>query len=216
MLHLSLPQPCAESWDAMPLAGPGRHCAACHCTVVDFSRMSQADVLTYLAQAGSQRVCGAFRPDQVQVPAGLLPAPASPWRRWVAAGLTLLGLRAAAPLAAQAQAGRTLGAPIAAVAQYPARVLRGQVLVAGTKEPLAQAAVLVEGVEGIVYTDAQGRFRLPLPALPATAYLTVNPTTGGQLGPARVLLPAPGAAPLVVRVQHLVVMGKPLPPHLRR
>ena len=213
---IHLPQPCAESWAAMPAAGPGRHCAACQCTVVDFSHMSEVEVLAYLAQASGKRVCGAFRPDQVQVPAGMLPAPASAWRRWAAAALALLGLRAAAPAVAQAQAGRTLGAPMAAPAQYPARMLRGQVLVAGTKEPLAKAAVLVEGLEQtVVYTDAQGRFQLSLPALPATTYLQVNSTTG-RLRQTRVLLPAPGSAePLIVQMQHVVVVGKPLPPRTR-
>lgn len=215
---IHLPQPCAESWAAMPATGPGRHCAACQRTVVDFSAMSQADVLAYLARAGSERVCGAFRPDQVQVPAGVLPASASAWRRWAAAALTLLGLRMAEPAAAQAQAGLTLGAPLAAVARYPARVLRGQVVEVRTNQPLAGVSVLVEGAGPAVLTDAQGRFELRLPPLPATAQLHAVPASS-HFAPLNATLPAPGdSTPFVLHLFHAGpqrVVGKPLPPRAK-
>lgn len=188
----------------------GRYCAACQHPVIDFTRMSQAEVLAYLAGAGRERVCGAFRPDQLQA------TPASRWRRWAAAALTLLGLRAAMPPAATAQAGRTLGAPQAVAARYPARVLRGQVRAAGTGQPLAHAAVQVEGGGQPVQTDAQGWFRLALPALPATARLRVVPAAG-HYGSAQVALPAPGStAPLVVLLPGgppPMLLGRPALPH---
>ena len=42
----------------------GRHCAACQKTVVDFTAMSDAEVVAYMSRAGSN-ICGRFAPDQL-------------------------------------------------------------------------------------------------------------------------------------------------------
>ena len=44
-LTLTIPEPCHESWATMTPAAQGRHCAACAKTVVDFSRMTDAQVV---------------------------------------------------------------------------------------------------------------------------------------------------------------------------
>ncbi|NVO84912.1 hypothetical protein [Hymenobacter terrestris] len=44
-LTISVPQPCSENWAAMTPAAQGRHCAACAKTVVDFSCMTDAQVV---------------------------------------------------------------------------------------------------------------------------------------------------------------------------
>jgi len=45
----------------------GRHCAACQKTVIDFTVMSDTEVLRYMAQAGPH-VCGRLAPDQLNRP----------------------------------------------------------------------------------------------------------------------------------------------------
>lgn len=55
---ITIPQPCAESWAAMTPTAAGRHCAACQKTVVDFTRISEADIVAYLAARPKQSVCG--------------------------------------------------------------------------------------------------------------------------------------------------------------
>ena len=42
------PATCAESWDAMAPTDVGRHCASCQTQVVDFTRMSDGEVVAFL------------------------------------------------------------------------------------------------------------------------------------------------------------------------
>ena len=87
-LHLHIPVPCHEDWSAMQPEEQGRHCAACQKTVVDFTAMSDAQVVAYMSRAGSQ-VCGRFAPDQL---GRKLEEPAPVKRnRWVGWQLVLAG-----------------------------------------------------------------------------------------------------------------------------
>ena len=51
----------------MTPAGPGRHCAACAKTVVDFTQQTDAEILAYLARAKGTS-CGRIRADQLVRP----------------------------------------------------------------------------------------------------------------------------------------------------
>ncbi|RYY18916.1 MAG: hypothetical protein EOO36_07040 [Cytophagaceae bacterium] len=94
-ISIRIAEPCAESWAALTPTGPGRHCAACQKTVVDFTLKTDAEILAYFQQAGGGRTCGRFRVGQLGRPL----RPASPvaqpsrWQRWLA-GLLLAALAA--------------------------------------------------------------------------------------------------------------------------
>ncbi len=61
---LQIPSPCAQKWsDLMPVTSTCRSCTTCQRTVTDFTQKTDAEVLFYLQQNG--RVCGRFRPDQL-------------------------------------------------------------------------------------------------------------------------------------------------------
>lgn len=47
--HISIPQPCHEDWQQMTPVAQGRHCQSCCKTVMDFTAMSNADIIGYLA-----------------------------------------------------------------------------------------------------------------------------------------------------------------------
>lgn len=66
-LQLHIPTPCHENWANMQPSEKGRHCAACQKTVVDFTAMSDPEIIRYLSKAGSN-VCGRLAPDQVNRP----------------------------------------------------------------------------------------------------------------------------------------------------
>lgn len=55
---ISISKPCHKDWDAMMPVTSGRHCAACQTDVVDFTRMTDAEVLAFMAERHGQRVCG--------------------------------------------------------------------------------------------------------------------------------------------------------------
>lgn len=61
----SVPKPCHENWDAMTPAEQGRFCSQCSKTVTDFTQMSHEQIVIYLRQNSSNRVCGRFRSDQL-------------------------------------------------------------------------------------------------------------------------------------------------------
>ena len=69
----------------------GRHCAACQTQVVDFTRMTEGEVVAFLSQYHPVRRCGRFREDQVGRPLLAAAQPITGWRRWAVATVLLLG-----------------------------------------------------------------------------------------------------------------------------
>ncbi len=62
-----IPEPCHENWDAMTPQDKGRHCESCNKIVVDFSIMSDRQVLEYF-KTTTGKTCGRFNNDQLQRP----------------------------------------------------------------------------------------------------------------------------------------------------
>src|SRR3954466_11261870 len=87
--YVSVPQPCHESWDAMTPQEQGRFCASCAKTVIDFSQMSDTQVLNYLSQSKG-RLCGRFAQDQIERP--LVPVNKEKKKIWWMAALMPLTL----------------------------------------------------------------------------------------------------------------------------
>jgi hypothetical protein len=63
-LYLSVPTPCEENWSQMTRTAAGRHCSSCNKTVVDFSLLSDAEMLAVIANSKGN-VCGRFADDQL-------------------------------------------------------------------------------------------------------------------------------------------------------
>jgi hypothetical protein len=60
-----IPEPCHESWQAMHPQQNGRLCDACCKMVVDFTGMSNHEILNYLNQRKGERVCGRVKNEQL-------------------------------------------------------------------------------------------------------------------------------------------------------
>ena len=84
-LQLSIPEPCHENWQQMTLTTQGRFCNACAKEVVDFSMMTDMQVLNYFTTGTNEKVCGRALPEQlngtislvafsfiVQLPSGII------------------------------------------------------------------------------------------------------------------------------------------------
>lgn len=168
---IRLPQPCTESWNAMTPTATGRHCAACQKTVVDFTGKSDAEILTFLAQAG-QHKCGRFATSQLNRPLlASAPLPTQRWRAWLVAALATWGLReglasptkaqepqAYAPATPGLTNGPTLPPELATV------TIRGVVLDSAAHDNLPGVTVLLKGTTIGTSTDATGHFSLKLAA----------------------------------------------------
>lgn len=62
-LHVNIPRPCAENWEKMQSVEGGRFCDRCSKKVIDFSFMSDEEVVRIVDQYGD--VCGRYREDQL-------------------------------------------------------------------------------------------------------------------------------------------------------
>lgn len=64
-IQLSIPTPCHENWDKMTPNQQGRFCGSCAKTVVDFSAMTDAQLINYFENLKNENVCGRVYPDQL-------------------------------------------------------------------------------------------------------------------------------------------------------
>ncbi len=64
-LQLSIPEPCHENWHGMTPTDKGRFCQSCSKEVIDFSMMTDTEVLNYFSQLSHEKVCGRTMPSQL-------------------------------------------------------------------------------------------------------------------------------------------------------
>lgn len=87
-IQLSIPEPCAQDWNEMQPVTGGRHCASCKNVVMDFSRMTDAQLLDYFREFNGA-ACGRFREEQLERVIQAVSLPRSSWWAKVAAGILL-------------------------------------------------------------------------------------------------------------------------------
>ncbi len=75
-IQIQIPEPCHENWDKMTAANQGRFCNACSKVVVDFSMMSDKEILNHISTVGG-KICGRVNDDQLNRP---IQMPAEPRR----------------------------------------------------------------------------------------------------------------------------------------
>jgi hypothetical protein len=63
---ITIPEPCSADWNQMTQNEIGRHCNACSKTVVDFTKMNNDEIINYISEHSSQRVCGHFYKSQLE------------------------------------------------------------------------------------------------------------------------------------------------------
>lgn len=80
---ISIPEPCHENWDSMTPTEQGKFCEACQHHVVDFTKKTDAQILSYIAKQQG-RVCGRLNDFQQHRNLFLAPvAPVSIWQRFL-------------------------------------------------------------------------------------------------------------------------------------
>lgn len=65
-LQLSIPTPCHENWEAMTPVEKGKFCGSCQKQVIDFSNMSDRQVVEFFKKPSTGSVCGRFMSDQLE------------------------------------------------------------------------------------------------------------------------------------------------------
>jgi hypothetical protein len=96
--HLRIDEPCTEHWDRMSAVDRGRLCTSCNKIVVDFTRMTDGQVLQWFTEHGGS-ACGRFRTDQLN--RSLLVTPVKRGSRWQYWHYLLAGLLFSSEVSAQ-------------------------------------------------------------------------------------------------------------------
>lgn len=64
-MKISIPKPCNENWNEMTPDQQGAFCKVCSKVVVDFSNMSDEEVINFFAKKKEEKTCGRFRASQL-------------------------------------------------------------------------------------------------------------------------------------------------------
>lgn len=168
-LHIHVYNPCSENWESMNEQGNGRFCNTCSKTVVDFSGMSDEQLLNFFKN-NSKPVCGLFHTEQVEknIP---IREPKKNWVKYllqVSIPALLLGLKTGAQDLLNNKTATHFTCRKTATA-FPADKL----IVEGTirnesGEPIPAASVMIAGTDKGIAADSNGIFRIKLEATERT------------------------------------------------
>ena len=171
---LKIENPCPESWDAMTPTDSGRFCANCAKNVIDFTDLSDDQVLA-LVKKSQGSLCGRLEESQMNRYLASETEPSNKARFFrLLAGLFLLS-------ATESQAQELIERKPLALVKAPTEQekfdketrdnphyaqkiwLKGRVISAKTEEPVASAYILPRGSGRTALTDKDGYFRILLP-----------------------------------------------------
>jgi len=167
-IQLFVSSPCHEQWENFDRVAQGGFCSRCSKVVVDFTKMSDPEIIQHFIQATSH-ICGRFRPDQLKVYEEKTIPAIQPGFTLLKASVLILFLMltgkfaSAQPLVTKAQTElvvdlkmerETVFIPIA----Y--NTVRGVVKSKEDKEVMPGVNVVVKGTVNGTVTDADGQFEL--------------------------------------------------------
>lgn len=189
-VQLQIPEPCHENWKNMSATEQGRFCMACKKEVIDFSTMSDREILQHISTAASS-VCG--RADNAQLNRALIPAPAPRklwWKYWmgIAASFVMLISKSNAQVktpaniitVAPALTGKDTAIDIVVgkMVQAPAKN-KNLVLIYGNitdnkNSPIPYASVKLKNSDKGVAADSTGNFVLVVNAVVSNLELEIS------------------------------------------
>lgn len=172
-IKLEIPKPCTENWNSMSPTEKGRHCEKCATIVTDFSKMSDGDIINFLAE-GKGSGCGNFKNSQINrsiqkdLPVkhygqGFIPALFS------AAFSLFIHQNASAQDHSTKLEGTEYVTPIATenievgVKSASPTSISGVIVSAEDKEGVPFALIWIEGTKVGMQTDFDGNFSIDIP-----------------------------------------------------
>jgi Secretion system C-terminal sorting domain len=80
-LSIQIPTSCHEDWENMTKVKQGRYCNSCEKTVIDFTGMSDTQLVNFFSSKKAENVCGQFYNDQLNT-AIVIPKKTIPWLKY--------------------------------------------------------------------------------------------------------------------------------------
>lgn len=166
-ITLQIQNPCHENWDQMLEEEKGKFCLACQKTVVDFTKMSDAEVVNFLSDYKGS-LCGRISKDRLNVPlSNRVKTYGSPLHRFAAGLLLSFGLLH--PIQAQTLKIKTEQHSVNTHEKNTSngngekKIISGRVTDATGKKALEGVSVQELNSGLAAYTDKNGNYRLELP-----------------------------------------------------
>lgn len=96
MLQINIPKPCYEDWNKMTPNSQGAFCGSCQKTVVDFTALTDDEILNYLKNNRNTKTCGRIEVKQLErfnlkIDEGILQTNISLWKKYLALILICFG-----------------------------------------------------------------------------------------------------------------------------
>jgi hypothetical protein len=166
-IQLSIPNPCSEKWENFTPTSTGGFCGSCFKTVVDFTKMSDTEIMQFLKDKPAH-TCGRFRNDQLKEYTELPVYNIRPSHMLLKAGLiSLLLALVGRPSMAQTPAEPVTKEVVKTKSQQdklsssiPDQLVKG-VVKDEERCPIPGTNVLLVGTSVGTTTDADGRFEFP-------------------------------------------------------
>ncbi len=178
-VQVHIETPCSENLDAMPSTIDGRFCTTCQKVVVDFTRMSDSELVWYFEQHTNERVCGRLSEQQLN---RKIVAVLEPEHRWnfkgvlnkVAALLVLLPV--AGSYAQKAGTTKKQHATAKPRIKPVDNVIKGLLLDINTQKPVSGVELKIETLNIKMLTDTNGHFEFQLPEVFSDSGVTLEAT----------------------------------------
>lgn len=158
----------------------GRHCAKCEKTVVNFTQMTDTEILAYFKLADRSSICGRFRREQLSRSVVSAKPAARRWQLWLAslvvAALTAQGCHTitgeptpVSVLAPPLLTTDSVAVEATAVEAVPYPTPLSGRVVDRYQQPVAGVVVHLKNTTATIITDAQGLFAFAESATPVPA-----------------------------------------------
>jgi hypothetical protein len=172
-MKITIPNPCSEDWQTMTATEKGRFCAVCQKCVVDFTTMTDAEIIRYLdGQKG--KTCGRFTKEQLNRPLTPPNRFKMPLSKWVLASTFSLGFMspkegfAAVPMV-QTQKIFDQNQKVVISQNIDNEIFTDSLVVTGhlfdsfNKEAITYANIVIKGTTRGTSVDSTGNFSLIIP-----------------------------------------------------
>jgi hypothetical protein len=181
-VQIQIPEPCHENWNNMSVTEQGRFCTACRKEVIDFSMMTDKEIVEHISTA-TRNICGRADNTQLNRVLALPPEPhAIWWKYWmgIAASFVMITSKSTAQIASKstAQKGLVSVLPIEATPKLPAENIRpvvmGNVMPSVKNETTIRGRVVDTNGIGIAYASVTLKNMSLGVATDSTGYFTIH------------------------------------------
>lgn len=171
--QLHIPEPCHESWDQMSPVEQGRFCNSCQKAVVDFTGMSDTQLVAFFKKPSTGPVCGRFNDGQLQRDLAI-PGKRMPWFRYLLQFIIPVFLTSFKSYSQGNLVLKERTTPVCTNPKYDQRIVVGNSLRSFDKEMLGKvtdekgigisyASVMIKETKYGVSCDSAGNFYLKIP-----------------------------------------------------